>query len=225
MPLCYWDMIEVTDAVPPDTIEYSGLCLVTAEEPASVKVALSEPPWRKAMQEEMDSILDNHTCEMSSLPPCHCAIGLKWVFNVKKDPARNMVKHKSRLVMKGYVQCQGIDFDEVFAPVASMETVWLLLALAVHGGWQDHHMHIKSSFLKGDLIEEVYVHQPIGFIDAGNEHKMLMLKKALYGLRQEPRAWNAKLDASLVSLRFERCPLELALYRGNDAGSLLGKSL
>uniref|UniRef100_A0ACD6A2Q2 Uncharacterized protein n=1 Tax=Avena sativa TaxID=4498 RepID=A0ACD6A2Q2_AVESA len=201
--------------------DYSGLCLLAAEEPASVDEALEDPVWKKAMQEEMDSIIGNHTWEISALPAGHRAIGLKWVFKVKRDPAGNVVKHKARLVAKGYAQCQGVDFEEVFAPVARMEIVRLLLALAAHSGWQIHHMDVKSAFLNGDLAEEVYVQQPVGFTEAGSEHKVLRLRKALYGLRQAPRAWNAKLDATLISLGFEKCPLDHALYRRGDVDSYL----
>jgi hypothetical protein len=81
-----------------------------------------------------------------------------------------------------------------------METVRLLLAIAAHCEWQVHHMDVKSAFFNGDLTEEVYVHQPPGYTSIGNEDKVLRLRKALYRLRQAPRAWNAKLDESLVSL-------------------------
>ena len=84
-----------------------------------------------------------------------------------------MAKHKTRLVVKGYAQRQGIDYDEVFAPVARLDTVRLLIALAAHEGWEVHHMDVKSAFLNGDLNEEVYVEQPAGFIKRGNEHKVL----------------------------------------------------
>jgi hypothetical protein len=131
------------------------------------------------------------------------------------------VKHKARLVAKGYAQRQGVDYDEVFAPVARMETVRLLLALAAHHGWAVHYMDVKSAFLNGDLQEEVYVHQPPGYIDDNNRHGVLRLRKALYGLRQAPRAWNAKLDSTLISLGFERSPLEHAVYRRNTRGSTL----
>lgn len=79
------------------------------------------------------------------------AIGLKWVFKLKKDLEGNVVKHKARLVAKGYAQVQGVDFEEVSAPVARIETVRVLLALAAQGGWQVHHMDVKSAFLNGDL--------------------------------------------------------------------------
>jgi hypothetical protein len=125
---------------------------------------------------------------------------LKWVFKVKRDPAGNIVKHKARLVAKGYAQREGVDFDEVFAPVARMETVRVLLALAAHSGWEVHHMDVKSAFLNGKLGEEVYVAQPPGYVAAGEETRVLKLQKALYGLRQAPRAWYATLDESLTSV-------------------------
>jgi hypothetical protein len=140
------------------------------------------------MEEEMKSILKNSTWEQATLPAGHRAIGLKWVYKIKRDPAGNIVKHKARLVAKGYAHRQGIDFDEVFAPVARLEMVRLLLAVAAHRCWTFHHMDVKSAFLNGDLVEEVYVQQPAGFIDTNNSGKVLKLKKPLYGLRQAPRA-------------------------------------
>jgi hypothetical protein len=82
----------------------------------------------------------------------------------------------------------------VFAPVARLEKVRILLALATQGNWEVHHMDVKSAFLNGDLKEEVYVSQPLGFIDSSASRKVLRLKKDLYGLKQAPRAWNARLD-------------------------------
>jgi hypothetical protein len=115
-----------------------------------------------------------------------------------------------------------VDFKEVFAPVARMETVRILLALAARSGWEVYHMDVKSAFLNGVLSEEVYVSQPLGYIIAGKENLVLQVKKALYGLRQAPRAWYAKLDASLVSLGFIRSPLEHVVYmRGNSSRYLL----
>ncbi|KAF0907393.1 hypothetical protein E2562_015885 [Oryza meyeriana var. granulata] len=83
-----------------------------------------------------------------------------------------------------------------------MESVRLLLAVAAHASWGVHHMDVKSAFLNGELAEEVYVQQPPGFAVDGQEHKVYRLRKALYGLLQAPRAWNAKLDDSLMSLGF-----------------------
>ena len=149
------NLLDTTEEV--QDFEYSGLCLVAAEEPRSVQEALTEQCWRQAMQAEMQAIEANRTWEVSVLPPKHKAIGLNLVFKVKKDPEGNVIKHKARLVAKGYAQQFGVDFDEVYAPVARIETVRVLLALAAQGGWEVHHMDVKSAFLNGDLSETVYV--------------------------------------------------------------------
>jgi hypothetical protein len=109
------------------------------------------------MLEEMGSIEHNQTWSLVNLPARQHAIGLKWVFKVKKDERGNVTKHKARLVAKGYVQRHGIDYEEVFAPVARMESVRVLLAVAAHRSWSVHHMDVKSVFLNGELVEEVYV--------------------------------------------------------------------
>ena len=140
------------------------------------------------MEEETASIEENRTWSLVDLPHGRRAIGLKWVYKVKRDEKRAVAKHKARLVVKGYAQRQGINYDEVFTPMAWLDKVHLLIALAAHEGWEVHHMDVKSAFLNGDLNEEVYVEQPASFIKKGNEHKVLRLKKALYGLHQAPRA-------------------------------------
>jgi hypothetical protein len=110
------------------------------------------------------------------------------VFKTKKDAAGAVVKYKARLVAKGYVQREGIDFNDVFAPVARLDSVRLLVAVAAHQGWQLHHLDVKSAYLNEDLQEEVYVGQPPGFAQAAGEQKVFRLHKAMYGLRQAPRA-------------------------------------
>nr|GFA19104.1 zinc finger, CCHC-type [Tanacetum cinerariifolium] len=115
-----------------------------------------------------------------------------------RDAKGNIIKYKARLVAKGYVQEQGIEFDEVFAPVARIETVRLILALAAYHGWQ-----------------------PKGFVQQGNSRKVYKLTKALYGLRQVPRAWNVKLDQTLKSLDFKKCNLEQAVYTKRSKNSTL----
>jgi len=173
------------------------------------------------MNSELQAIEDNNTWFWSDLPNGHLAIGLKWVFKVKRDATGNVVKHKARLVAKGYAQKEGVDFDEVFAPVARLETVRVLLALAAHGNWEVHRMDVKSAFLNGDLQEVVYVKQPPGFQNSETARKVLKLNKALYGLKQAPRAWNARLDSELVSLGFSKCKVEHAVYRKVAGDSLL----
>lgn len=197
------------------------LMLTTADEPTSFAEAEQEECWRQAMKEEMKSIEANGTWELATLPTGHRAIGLKWVFKVKRDGSGKVVRHKARLVAKGYVQRAGIDFDEVFAPVARIESVRVLLALAAHHGWEVHHMDVKSAFLNGDLKEQVFVAQPPGFVVDGKPDKVLRLHKALYGLRQAPRAWNAKLDAAMAQLSFQRSRSEHGVYTRSSSTSRL----
>ena len=197
------------------------LYLGEIDEPKTFAEA-EEGAWRRAMDEEMASIVANKTWRLTELPAGHKAIGLKWVYKLKRDAGGNVQKHKACLVAKGFVQKQGVDFEEVFAPVARLESVRLLVALAAHEGWRVHHMDVKSAFLNGDLKEEVYVMQPPGYAIDGEEHKVLRLDKALYGLRQAPRAWNAKLDRCLLGLGFTRSPSEHAVYgRGRGTARLL----
>jgi hypothetical protein len=107
---------------------------------------------------------------------------------------------------------RGVDYDEVFAPVARIEIVRLVIAVVVQRGWQVHHMDVKSAFLNGDLVAEVYVQQPSGFVVKNGSGKVFKLKKAFYGLHQALRAWNAKLDSELTRLGFVRNPVEHAVY-------------
>jgi hypothetical protein len=165
------------------------------------------------MQQEMDSIENNHTWELVDLPAGHRPITLKWVFKLKKNETGEVVKHKARLVTHGFIQQEGIGYDNVFAPVARIKSICILLALTAQEGWRVHHMDVKSVFLNGDLKEEVYVWQPPGFIVSGQEGKVLRLRKALYGLRHAPRAWNAKLDSTLKEMGFQQSVHEAVVYR------------
>jgi hypothetical protein len=164
------------------------------------------------MMEEMTSIEESDTWRLINLPPSHKPIGVKWVFKVKRDEHGAVSKHTTCLMVKGYAQRHDINYDEVFASVAQLDLVCPLISLTVHEGWKAHHMDVKSAFLNGDLEEKVYVEQRAGFIVVGMEHKVLKLKKALYGLHQTQRAWNVKLDDTLLSLGFRGTPTEHTIY-------------
>jgi hypothetical protein len=131
--------------------------MLSVDEPVTIENALKSQEWRETMQAELQATESNNTWFWSDLPRGQKAIGLKWVFKLKKDAAGNVVKHKARLIAKGYAHKEGVDYDEVFAPVARLETVRVLLALAAQENWQVHHMDVKSAFLNGNLQEEVYV--------------------------------------------------------------------
>jgi hypothetical protein len=194
--------------------EEDELHVMSVEEPRTLKEADGDLNWVAMMEEDLASIRDNKTWSLAELPHGHRSIGLKWVYKVKRDENDNIVKYKARLVAKGYVQQPGIDFDEVFTPVARQESVRLLLAIAAHYGWGVHHMDVKSAFLNGELQEEVYVQQPPGFVDDRHKYKVLWLHKALYGLHQAPALGTRSLMpscwplASRIVLMSMACTLE-----------------
>lgn len=197
------------------------LNLMGVDEPGNFKQAVQDNNWKQAMELEMTSIEENETWDLTTLPPGEKVIGLKWVFKLKKDADGKIVKHKARLVAKGYVQKRGVDYDEVYAPVTRLETVRLLLALSAKKNWEVHHLDVKTAFLNGEIKEDVYVSQPEGFEKTGKEHLVYKLKKALYGLRQAPRAWYAKLNSCLENFGFLRCPYEPAVYTRMEQGEVL----
>ena len=157
--------------------------LLSGEEPLSYTEAAHEEVWRRAMREEILAIDKNNTWE-SVIPPPNCRpIGLKWIFKLKKNPQGEVIKHEARLVVKGYSQRKGINYDEIYAPIVRFDTIRILIALAALKGWQIHHLDIKSAFLNGEINEVIHVKQPEGFLVKGKEGHVLRLKKALYGLK------------------------------------------
>lgn len=209
------DEIELTDELIKE-LKFFGI-----EKPTNYSQAAEDTAWRQAMINEINAIEKNKTWKLVELPAGQKPIGLKWVYKLKRDSNGEIVKHKARLVAKGYVQKHGIDYEEVFAPVTRLETVRLLLALAAKNGWEVHHLDVKSAFLNGDLQETVYVCQPEGFIKKGFEHLVYQLVKALYGLRQAPRAWYSKLNKCLEQLGFKKCPYEYAVYTKREENNTL----
>ena len=121
--------------------------------------------------------------DLVDLPKRKKPIGLKWVFKTKYNSDGSLWKLKARLVAKGYSQLQKINFKETFSPVARFETVRTFIALASQMGWPMYQLDVKSTFLNGELSEEVYIIQREGFIIHGDEDKVYQLKKALYGLK------------------------------------------
>ncbi|GJW91070.1 retrovirus-related pol polyprotein from transposon TNT 1-94 [Tanacetum coccineum] len=125
--------------------------------------------------------------ELVPRPDKVMVITLKWIYKVKLDELRGILKNKARLVARGYLQEEGIDFEESFAPVARLEAIRIFLAFDAHMNMVVYQMDVKTAFLNGNLREEVYVSQPDGFVDKDNPNHLYKLKKALYGLKQAPR--------------------------------------
>ncbi|GJV82080.1 putative ribonuclease H-like domain-containing protein [Tanacetum coccineum] len=140
------------------------------------------------------------------------AIGTKWVFRNKRDERSIVVKNKARLIAQGHRQEEGIDNDEVFTPVARIEAIRLFLAFASYKGFLIYQMDVKSAFLYGTIKEEVYVHQPLGFVDPAHPNKVYKVVKALYGLHQAPTAWYETLSSFLLENGFRRGTIDKTLF-------------
>ncbi|GKC76888.1 retrovirus-related pol polyprotein from transposon TNT 1-94 [Tanacetum coccineum] len=126
-------------------------------------------------------------------------ITLKWIYKVKLDELGCILKNKAWLVARGYRQEEGIDFEESFAPVARLEAIRIFLAFAAHMNMVVYQIDVKTTFLNGNLREEVYVSKPDSFVDPDNPNHVYKLKKALYGLKQAPRTWYDMLSSLLIS--------------------------
>ncbi|GJT50109.1 putative ribonuclease H-like domain-containing protein [Tanacetum coccineum] len=149
------------------------------------------------------------------------ARGIAAVYRNKKDERGIVVRNKARLVAQGYTQEEGIDYDEVFAPVARIEAIRLFLAYASFMGFIVYQMDVKSAFLYGTIEEEVYVCQPPGFEDPQFPNKVYKVDKALYGLHQAPRAWYETLSTYLIGNGFRRGTIDKTLFIKKDKGDIL----
>ncbi|GJY43653.1 putative ribonuclease H-like domain-containing protein, partial [Tanacetum coccineum] len=186
-----------------------------------ISKALKDESWVDAMQEELFHFKIQKVCILVDLPYRKKAIGTKWVYRNKKDERGVVVKNKARLVAKGHRQEEGIDYDEGFAPVARIESIRIFLAFASYMGFIVYQMDVKSGFLYGKINEEVYVSQPLGFIDPKYLKKVCKVVKALYGLHQAPRAWYATLSTFLLKNRYRRGTIDKTLFIKKDKHDII----
>ncbi|GJV89270.1 putative ribonuclease H-like domain-containing protein [Tanacetum coccineum] len=155
-------------------------CFLSQEEPKKIAEALQDDSWVQAMQEELLQFKLQQVWVLVDLPHGMKVIGTKWVYRNKRDERGVVVRNKARLVAQGYTQEEGIDYDEVFAPVARIEAIRLFLAFASFMGFIVYQMDVKSAFLYGTIDEEVYVSQPPGFVDPDHPTKVYKVGKLLY---------------------------------------------
>ncbi|KAH9697911.1 retrovirus-related pol polyprotein from transposon RE1 [Citrus sinensis] len=157
--------------------------------PKTIKEALDHPDWKLAVLEEMNALKKNGTWEIVDLPKEKKTVGCKWVFTLKCNADGSVERYKARLVAKGFTQTYGIDYQETFAPVAKINSIRVLISLAVHSDWNLYQLDVKNTFLNGELEEEVFMDLPPGFEGNHGSSKVCKLHKSLYGLKQSPRAW------------------------------------
>ena len=125
------------------------------------------PYWKETINDEVESIFQNHTWELVDLPQCSKPLGYKWIFKKKMKADGSIDKYKVKLVIKGYKQKEGLDYFDTYSPVTRISSIRMLIAIAVIHNLEIHQMDVKTVFLNGDLDEEIYMEQPEGFIVPG----------------------------------------------------------
>ncbi len=167
------------------------------DEPRNLNDALKSPDaalWKLAADDEYNSLMDNKTWTLTTLPPDREAIQSRWVLTVKPGVRGATPRYKARLVAKGYSQRPGIDYDETFAPVAKQTTLRTVLSFVAALNLEMCQLDIKTAFLYGELNEEIYLKQPEGYISVESKNLVCRLHKCLYGLKQASRVWNQHFD-------------------------------
>jgi len=191
-----------------------------SNDPQSYEEALNSSlrkQWMEAMREEYASLLENHTftpVEQAGSEP----IGCKWVYKTKNKPD-DYLRYKARLVIKGYRQIHGIDYDETHAPVDKLATLRYLLSFAALNEWKFDHLDVVTKFPNPEIEKEVHMELPdgIGWLDESiSESSFLRLQKALYGLKQAPRLWHQAINSFLLSIEFHRSDADQNLYIRRD---------
>ncbi|GJV23183.1 putative ribonuclease H-like domain-containing protein [Tanacetum coccineum] len=196
-------------------------CFLSQEEPKRIAKALSDSAWVEAMQEELLQFKLQKVWVLVDLPKGKRVIGTKWIFMNKKDERGIEIRNKARMVSQGHTQEEGIDYDEVFAPIARIEATRLFLAYASFIGFIVYQMDVNSTFLYGRIEEEVYVCQAPGFEDPDYLDKVYRVVKALYGLHQALRAWYETLAKYLLDNGFHRGKVDQTLFIKKQKGDIL----
>ena len=202
---------------PPDEF----VTLTEGGEPETYEEALTDDhkgEWLEAMQEEMQSLHENQTYELVELPKGKRALRNKWVYRLKTEENSSRPRFKARLVVKGFNQKKGIDFEEIFSPVVKMTSIRVVLGLAASLKLEIEQLDVKTAFLHGDLEEEIYMEHPEGFKVKSQEGLVCKLKKSLYGLKQAPRQWYKKFDSFMIEQGYRRMTSDYCVFLKNFSG-------
>ena len=187
--------------------------------PTSYEEACRDKRWVQAMEEEIESMERNNTWSRTELPKGKKLIGCRWVYTIKYKSTGEVERYKARLVAKGYTQVYGEDYTETFAPVAKLHSVRVLLSIAVNLSWGLWQMDVKNAFLQGDLEEEVFMAPPEGY--GAHTQEVCKLRKAIYGLKQSPRAWYQKLSNCLLEKGFVKSEADHTLFTQKNKEGLV----
>ena len=197
----------VTDDVSNISKCYVDYCYNIVGIPKTYNEAITSPEsykWKEAMKDEIHSLDENNTYEFTELPEGKTVIGGKWVYAIKLGP-NDEEKFKARYVAKGYSQIKDINFKDTFAPTANLNSIKMLLQVALEYDLIIHQMDVKTAYLNADIDYEIYIEQPEGFIKTNEkgEKYVLKLNKSLYGLKQSGRNWNYLIHNFLIDNNFD----------------------
>ena len=206
-----------------DFVAYALVCAQDMEiqEPRTVAEAKKSKywkEWKKAMEEEIKSLSKNETWRLVQKPSKKRIVGCKWIFKFKEGiPGVEPPRFKARLVAQGFTQVEGIDYNEIFSPVVKHVSIRLLLSIVVNFDLELEQLDVKTAFLYGTLDEEIYMNQPECFVNKGDESKVCLLQKSLYGLKQSPRQWNHRFDEFMKKQGFVQSENDQCVYfKGNE---------
>ena len=194
------------------------------EVPNTYKQAIQSPSadkWRKAMDEEVQSLQDNKTYDLTPLPPGKSVVGGRWVYAIKPDGDGE--RYKARYVAQGYSQERGLDFDETFAPTAKMTSLRVFVQVAAKLDLKVHQLDVKTTYLNADIDKEVYVKQPDGYEQVDNDGNQLVCKlnKSLYGLKQSGRLWNRNIHNFFITQGFKQSQADHCIYTKHDGRNII----
>jgi hypothetical protein len=183
--------------------------------------ASGEQVWQDSMTKEYQSILKNDVWDIVPRPKGKFVVTSKWIYKIKHAVDRSIEKYKSRFVARGFSQVEGLDYDDTFSRVAQYTSIRSIIALVASMGWKLHQMDVKTTFLNGEIEEEVYIEQPEGFVIHNEISHVCRLNKSLYGLNKAPRAWYEKMDGFLMSLGFSKSDVDPNIYYHIDGNECL----
>ncbi|KAI3752880.1 hypothetical protein L2E82_24920 [Cichorium intybus] len=187
-------------------------CFISQIEPRNVDMTLNEPTWVDAMHEELNQFEKLNVWQLVELPEGKKSLDTRWVFRNNQDDSGVIVRNKARLVVRSFRQIEGLDYTEVYALVALLEAIRILLAYASYMNFTVYQMDVKTAFLYGEVKEDIYLDQPLGFVNSKFPNHVYKLDKALYGLHQAPRAWYATLTDHLLQHGYTRGTIEQTLF-------------
>ncbi|KMQ86264.1 retrovirus-related pol polyprotein from transposon tnt 1-94, partial [Lasius niger] len=197
-------------------VRYAEVNLLEVDAPRSYNEAIQSAEkahWQEAMQEEMTSLKKNLTWILVKLPAGRKPITNRWVYRIKRKTDGEISRYKARLVVRGFSQREGLDYNETFSPVGRFDTIRLVLSIAANEHLELAQFDVKTAFLNGVIEEEIYMMPPEGFDD--NSGRVCKLQKSLYGLKQSPRCWNLRFKQVLLDFKLNESTADPCLFYRN----------